>query len=73
MKQNMGAVDRVVRTLIAIGIGLLYFAGRISGAVAIILGIVAVAFLITSLIGRCPAYAPLGVSTCRKPRGSSGA
>ncbi len=70
MKQNMGTVDRVIRTLIAIGIGVLYFTGRISGTLAIILGVVAVVFLVTSLVARCPAYVPLGVSTHKKTDGS---
>jgi 1,4-dihydroxy-2-naphthoate octaprenyltransferase len=63
MKKNMGTVDRVVRTSIAIGIGVLYFTGRISGPVAIILGVFAIAFVLTSSVGSCPLYAPLGIST----------
>ena len=66
MKKNMGIADRVVRTIIAIAIGVLYFTGRIGGTLAIILGIVAVAFLVTSFISWCPAYGPLGISTCKK-------
>lgn len=73
MKQNMGTVDRVIRTLIAIGIGVLYFTGCISGTLAIILGVVAVVFLVTSLVARCPAYVPLGVSTRKAPHDSPGA
>jgi Inner membrane protein YgaP-like, transmembrane domain len=66
MKKNMGTADRAVRTLIAVVIGFLYFTGRISGTLAIVLGIVAVVFLLTSLVGHCPAYGPLGMSTCGK-------
>jgi hypothetical protein len=69
MKKNMGTVDRVLRTIIAIAIGVLYFTNRISGTLAIILGIAAVAFLITSFMSWCPAYMPLGMSTCKKPQG----
>ncbi len=69
MKKNMGTVDRVLRTIIAIAIGVLYFTNRISGTLAIILGIAAVAFLITSFVSWCPAYMPLGMSTCKKPQG----
>jgi hypothetical protein len=67
MKKNMGTVDRVLRTIIAIGIGVLYYTGRIGGTLAIVLGVVAVAFLITSFVSWCPAYCPLGISTCKKP------
>ena len=63
MKKNMGTVDRVVRILIAVVIAILYFTDQITGTAAIILGIIAVAFLLTSLIGSCPAYLPLGLST----------
>ena len=37
--------------------------GTISGTLAIILGIIALAFLVTSLIGWCPTYRILGIST----------
>ena len=66
MKKNMGTADRVVRTLVAIGIGVLYFTGRISGTVAIVLGIFAIVFLLTSFVGRCPGYVPLGLSTRKR-------
>ena len=72
MKKNMGSLDRVIRTLIAIGIGVLYFTGRISGTLAIILGVVAVVFLVTSFLARCPGYIPLGLSTRRESHGSTG-
>ena len=63
MKQNMGTVDRIIRLTVVVIIGVLYYVGQLSGTVAIVLGIVAVAFLGTSLIGWCPAYLPLGIST----------
>lgn len=63
MKKNMGTIDRVIRTIIAAAIAALYFTGQISGTLAIVLGIVAVAFLLTSLISWCPTYVPFGIST----------
>ena len=63
MKANMGTTDRTIRLIIAVIIAALYFGGQISGTVAIVLGIVAVAFLVTSLIGWCPVYLPFGIST----------
>ena len=42
MKKNMGTIDRVVRTLLAIVVLVIYLTGKISGSVAIILGIFAV-------------------------------
>lgn len=66
MKKNMGTADRVVRILVALVIAVLLFTGKIGGLLAIVLGIVAVAFLLSSLAGTCPAYLPLGFSTCKK-------
>ena len=70
MNKNMGTVDRLIRTLIAIGIGVLYFTGIIGGVLAIVLGIVAVVFLLTSFMGHCPGYVPIKFST-RKGAGSA--
>jgi hypothetical protein len=63
MKTNMGVVDRTIRLIVVAIIAALYFTGQISGTAAIVLGIIAVAFLLTSLIGWCPAYVPLKLST----------
>jgi flagellar basal body-associated protein FliL len=61
----MGTVDRTVRILIALVIGTLYLTGQIGGTVAIILGILAIVFLVTGLIGTCPLYMPFGLSTAQ--------
>jgi hypothetical protein len=66
MKKNMGAIDRMIRTTIAIVLIILVATGKIDGTVAIIISILAAVFLLTSLVGFCPAYAPLGISTLRK-------
>lgn len=66
MNPNMGTVDRTVRIIIAIIIGALYLTDVISGTLAIVLGIIALVFLLTSIIGFCPVYAPLKISTKSK-------
>ena len=66
MKQNMGAVDRVIRLILAAVIAVLYAMGEISGTAAIILGIFAVIFALTSLVGFCPLYTIFNIST--KPK-----
>jgi hypothetical protein len=66
MLKNMGMIDRVIRTLLAVVVIVLYCMGQISGTAAIILGIIAVIFLLTSLVGFCPLYRLLGVSTKKK-------
>ena len=63
MKLNMGTVDRVIRALVAAVVAVLYFTHQITGTAAIILGVLAGVFLLTSLIGFCPLYLPLGLST----------
>ena len=63
MTQNMGTADKIIRLAIVVLIAVLYYMGVVSGTLAIILGIVAVAFLVTSLIGWCPSYLPFGIST----------
>ncbi len=69
MTKNMGTADRAIRIFIALAIGVLYFTGTIGGTLAILLGIVAVAFVLTSLIGWCPTYLPFGLSTRTPPSG----
>ncbi|NOX64117.1 MAG: DUF2892 domain-containing protein [Chloroflexi bacterium] len=68
MTRNMGNLDRIIRLLLAVLVGVLYFTGVISGAVAIILGVIAVIFLVTSLIGFCPLYVPLKLSTRKEAK-----
>jgi hypothetical protein len=66
MKKNMGSIDKIVRVIVAVVIGVLYFMDQITGTAAIILGIFAVIFLLTSAIGFCPLYLPLKLSTIKK-------
>ena len=63
MKRNMGVVDRIVRVVLAAVVGVLYFTGQITGTAAIVLGILAVVFVVTSIVGVCPLYLPFGIST----------
>ncbi len=70
MKKNVGNTDKLIRLVIALVIAVLYFAGLISGTLAIVLLIVALAMIVTSLLGFCGLYAILGFSTCKnKPVG----
>ncbi|MCU0581436.1 MAG: DUF2892 domain-containing protein [Syntrophales bacterium] len=65
-KQNMGTLDRTIRLLLAAVVAVLYLTGNVTGLAAIILGILAVVFVITSVIGFCPLYVPLGLNTGKK-------
>lgn len=64
MTRNMGSIDRVLRTLVALAIAYLWWAGTISGALGTALAVLAVVFLVTSMIRFCPLYRPFGLSTC---------
>jgi hypothetical protein len=66
MNKNMGTLDRALRLAAVVVIAVLYFMGMITGTVAIILGVIAVAFVLTSLISWCPLYRIVGVSTAGK-------
>jgi hypothetical protein len=66
MKKNVGTIDKVVRILVAVVISGLYFANLISGAVAIILLILAGVFILTSFMSFCPLYYPFSISTRKK-------
>ena len=63
MKSNMGVVDRIVRLGLVALVAALYLTGQLSAVAAVILGVLAVVFLLTSVVGVCPLYLPLGIST----------
>lgn len=63
MTTNMGTADRTVRILLALGIAVLYLTRSVSGTLALVLGLIALLFVVTSVIGWCPAYLPFGFST----------
>jgi len=64
MKINMGTLDRILRTTIAVLLGVLYYMGTLSGIVGIIALVVVAVLLLTSLFSFCPIYAIVGLSTC---------
>lgn len=68
MKTNMGPVDRVVRLVVAAAIAVLYCTKTINGTLAAVLAVVAVVFVLTSLIGFCPLYVPFKISTKKKSK-----
>ncbi len=68
MKKNMGTIDRIIRFGLAAVVAVLYLTGQITGTAAIVLGIIALIFVITSLVGFCPLYVPLKLSTIGKKK-----
>ena len=58
-KKNEGALDRVLRVIVGVGVMSLPFVGPQSAW-----GYLGLIPLATGLIGSCPAYQLLGISTC---------
>lgn len=68
LHKNMGIIDRIIRTALAAVVAVLYFTNQLTGIAAVILGLFAIAFLLTSLVGFCPLYVPLRISTRGKKK-----
>jgi hypothetical protein len=64
MKKNVGNIDRIVRILLALVFGYLYFTGAVTGLVGTVLLVLGGIFVLTALLGTCPIYSVLGMSTC---------
>jgi len=60
MKKNIGSAERTIRGLAGLGIVSLVFVGPHSPW-----GFLGIIPLATALIGWCPPYALLGISTCK--------
>jgi hypothetical protein len=68
MKANMGSADKIIRIIIALIFGVLYFTGTVSGTLGYVLLGLGGVFVLTSAIGFCPLYTILGVRTCPAPK-----
>ncbi len=65
MKKNMGGADRIIRIILALLVGVLYWQGIIDGTLAYVLIALAAVFVLTSFIGFCPLYRLVGLNTCQ--------
>lgn len=63
MKNNIGNTDKIIRTLVATVIAVLYFTHQVTGILGAVLLAVSGIFILTSLINFCPLYTVLGIST----------
>jgi hypothetical protein len=64
MKKNMGTTDTRMRMFAAVVFILLYGFNIVTGVAGYVLLTLAIIFGITSLLGFCPLYSLLGISTC---------
>lgn len=67
MQKNMGNTDKAIRILGAVVMAALYFTGMVTGVIGVIMLVLAIVFVLTSLVSFCPLYTLFGVSTCPKP------
>ncbi len=66
MKKNMGMVDKVIRTIVAIVFSVLYFMGILEGTVGIVLIALSVIFLLYEFIWVLfHFYTIFGMNTCK--------
>ena len=63
MKRNISNLDRLIRVVFAAVFAYLYFSGVVTGALGVILLVVAIVFLLTSLVSFCPLYALFKIKT----------
>ena len=63
MDRNVGPEDRVVRIVVALGLGLVIYFGYLTDTAAIVTGIVAAYLLLSGVFVRCIFYKLIGVDT----------
>ena len=66
MKTNVGIIDRVIRIIVAVVFGVLFFTKVIEGTLGIVLLVVGIVFLLTAIFRFCPLYLPFGINTWNK-------
>jgi hypothetical protein len=66
MKKNMGPLDRILRSIVALTLIALYILDIITGTIGIVVVVFASIMLISAIIGNCPPYALMGFNTCKK-------
>ena len=66
MEKNMGTVDKSLRIIAAVVVGILYYTKVINGTLAIVLMVFAIIFIVTSFMSVCPIYPLLGINTRKK-------
>ncbi len=64
MIRNMGNTDRIIRLVLAALFLVLFLANVVTGIAGIVLLVLAVIFVLTSVVSFCPLYAVVGANTC---------
>lgn len=67
MKKNMGGADRLIRLIVALVLGVLFYTGNLvwGTTLGVIAAIVGVIFLFTAVTSWCAIYQLVGLKTCK--------
>lgn len=60
----MGSTDKIIRIILAVLFAVLFFTKVVTGVLGFVLLALGAIFVLTSLVGYCPIYALVGLSTC---------
>ena len=64
MKKNVGNIDKIIRVILALVVGALYFTETVTGGAGITLVVAGVVLLATTFMSFCPIYAIFGMRSC---------
>ncbi len=66
MTKNVGSTDKMIRIVLALVLGYLYYSGVLTGTAGIIAIVVGAIALLTAVINYCPLYSVIHMSTNKK-------
>jgi hypothetical protein len=66
MKKNVGSTDQIIRLILAILVGILYYTDTIIGTLGLVLVAFSIILVLTSVFNFCPLYLPFGINTRKK-------
>ncbi len=66
MIKNVGFADRMIRIILAAFMVSLYYHGKVSGTLGIVLTIISLVFVLTSFMSFCPIYYVFKIRSCKK-------
>ena len=65
-EKNVGMIDRIVRILIGIAFLAGFALNMVASPLSYLVALVGLVLLVTGIIGTCPAYSIMGISTMSK-------
>ncbi|RUA07060.1 MAG: DUF2892 domain-containing protein [Flavobacteriia bacterium] len=68
MKKNVGSLDKIIRIIIALVAFYFAYDGQVESPWNWVLYAVGTIMLLTALLGTCPIFSILGMSTCKNKK-----